>query len=84
MSKQVCVKERIEPCIEHEWSDLLERFETITQNLVDYPQIGTESRQALLHWCSMVDDRSKKIPVDETFLAARNPSMSDIHFGTEI
>jgi len=85
MSKQLCLTARVEECVENGWFDLLDQVDTLTQTLIDYPTIGAETKQALLHWCSLVDVRASKLPPPEETLAYLNPSMqNENRFGTEI
>jgi hypothetical protein len=85
MSKQLCLIARIEECLENGWFDLAAQVDTLTQTLIDYPQIGAETKSALLHWCSLVDERSSKLPMPEEQVALLNPSMQiSNEFGTEI
>ena len=82
--KQLYISQRINDCINNEWSDLLTQLDNITQSVMETPSAGNQIKAALILWADSVDVRNSKLPPEDVELFAHNPSMGlSGNFGAE-
>ena len=76
---------RIIECEENGWTDLLSKFDEITQSLIDNPSAGHQIKTALIYWKDAVDCRHNGLPPVEDDILLKNPIMNVRQtFGTEV
>lgn len=79
------IQDKLTECHEHRWDDMLSKFDSIVQSLIDNPSCGHQIKTAIVYWSDAVDCRIAALPPEENNLMLHNPSMNmQTLFGAEI